>query len=326
MIVNTIKRDNKVDNIYYNIELSFPETNNGLVSFEAIRTQDILDKPSDYQLTIERFNIPTDNIPLFFFKQNFYEVGLRINGIFYKKFVSYTQPFEEYDLPPNPIWNITDMSDAINEAFDDAFTDLKNAHTITSTIAPRMQWIYNEKKTKLYVQKSYVNTDNIDIFINRQLFALFSGYQNFGPDNTLPLQYQILVKDRVENSVTLNSIDYFIVEEEFSTLFNWNVLTSIQFETSSIPVSPELLGTRRNLIRNVITDFQPISGGDTNSSVQYFPQGPQRYYDLISDYPLKRIDIKVLWADKEGNTYPIFISENGHFSLKIKFRRRDATI
>jgi hypothetical protein len=58
--------------------------------------------------------------------------------------------------------------------------------------------------------------------------------------------------------------------------------------------------------------------------INYYPQGPLRYYSLVSSYPLKQIDCEIRWESKSGETYEIFINQNTTASLKLLFQKKIA--
>ena len=65
-------QDNE-DHIYYNIDIRKGVENAGQ-QFQAVfnetRVEPILNKPSDYDLSVVRFSIPSQSIPIFLWKEN----------------------------------------------------------------------------------------------------------------------------------------------------------------------------------------------------------------------------------------------------------------
>jgi hypothetical protein len=114
--------------------------------------------------------------------------------------------------------------------------------------------------------------------------------------------------------------------EEYSTLFLWNDLQKIILETDSIPTAPELLGSQTNKTRKIITDFEPLSQINDRSTIQFFPQGALRFYDLISNYPLTNMNVKIYWADKAGTQYPIYLNNTDNLTIKLYFKKKGVMI
>jgi hypothetical protein len=62
--------------------------------------------------------------------------------------------------------------------------------------------------------------------------------------------------------------------------------------------------------------------GQIKVKLQFFLQGPPRYSDLLSDYPMTTIDCEFTWADSEGNTYAIYLNVNDNATMKLQFVKR----
>jgi hypothetical protein len=70
------------DHLYYNSRVSVPvqQTYYSTVEFNDSRTEPFLENPSEYYMSVVRFKIPTNNIPLFVFQPGAYQVQLQYNG------------------------------------------------------------------------------------------------------------------------------------------------------------------------------------------------------------------------------------------------------
>ena len=112
------------------------------------------------------------------------------------------------------------------------------------------------------------------------------------------------------------------MKSESSCLFLWNDFQNLLFQSNTIPVVPELLGTSTQNTRRVLTDFNPQASFFDRTPLQFFPQGPLRWYDLKSSQPLNQIDLIVSWVDKAGKLYPINLLREDTLSVKILFRRK----
>lgn len=91
--------------------------------------------------------------------------------------------------------------------------------------------------------------------------------------------------------------------------------------SNSIPIVQELQPTQDDVTRRVLFDFN-VTGIPDKGVINYFPQGPLRYYSLVSNYPLKQIDCEIRWEAKDGQTYPININIDNTASIKILFQKK----
>ena len=313
------------DYIYYNVRID-NKSGGGRASFNQTRSQPILENPSEYELTIERFYIPATNIPILLFKENRYSVTLSFDG------ADVTQPLvwipnKSYPaVYGNTIWYYQEMVDMVNVAFKSAYDALKLLKpALTPTEAPYITYqtegglfIFNAEK--LY--DPVVNGgDTVKIYMNIELFKLFNSFQDFSQPELEPKAHQIIVKDNGNNTSTSNP-SYYATYGEWSTLFAWNDLVSIVFETNSIPVIPENNQSQVNETQQIITDFEPIADINDRSAIQFYPQGELRYYSLNSTQPFYTMNLNVMWKDKKGDIFPIYLNETETLTVKILFRRK----
>ena len=322
------KNTNVEDNVYYNIRITNDSEFSQPAVFKENRVQAILETPSLYELAVVRFSVPALFIPIQLWESpSPYVVSMKYDGT---EISSVLQFIPRATNPLNPpygeaIWNYQQFVDIINVALKDCFDQIKALHPAAPpTETPFMTFdaktdlcsIYAEE---LYDTEKYPNT--IDIFFDKSLYVLFPSFQTFVEGNG-ELFYQILVKDNKINSTTYNAKPYLIMEQTYTTLALWNSYTSIVFETDTIPVEPEFLPAQTNVVRRLLTDFQPLQDINNRQSFQFFPQGKVRYYDLKSSYPMKSIDLRAYWEDRNGVTYPIFLGKGDVLTMKLLFRKK----
>lgn len=312
------------DNIYYNLKVGqdIAEAPVDAVYSEN-RVQPILQNPSEYELAIVRFSVPTTQIPMFFFEQNKWSLTLTYNNVNY---LEYLQFVPNSSQTTNNIYVPQEFINSINNAFTDAFTALKTANpAILSTAAPQMTYDPVTDLITLNVQQNYL-VDGVDIYFNNSLNILLYSFQNFYNASPPSQQvYRIIVADRGGlNTGTLGSQPSYLMKQEFPTTFTWSTAKKIRFETSSIPVVRELEGSQKDVTSSLLTDFDFPSVRYTRDPLIFFPQGPLRWQSMQSDYPLNKIDVQVYWVDKTDKKYLLQIVGNEYCSLKIHFRRRPA--
>jgi len=319
--VNTIP-DN-ADQIYYNLKIDAPNTGENDAIYSENRVQPILERPSDYELAIVRFSVPTTQIPMFFFIENQWSLTLRYNNIDYLEYLQFVP--NSASNPVDTIYVPQEFVDSINNAFTASFLALKTANPgILSTVAPEMTYDPVTDLITLNVQQNYL-TDGIDIFFNNPLNILIFSFQTFYNASPPSQQvYRIIVADRGGlNTGTLGGQPSYLMKQEFPTTFTWSIATKLRFETNSIPVVRELDGGQKNITSALLTDFNFPSGERyTRDPLIFFPQGPLRWQSLNSDYPLNKIDLQVYWVDKDDKKYLLKIIGTEYCSVKIVFRKK----
>ena len=311
--------------IYYNIRIQSDIETRKHATFSVNRVQSVLDNPSDYEAAVVRFSLPSTSIPLIIFENNKYSVSLKIGASEYTQDLvwvsnSNVYPTEKY------VYNIQDIVDFMNTAFTTAFNNLNAGNVITSTVPPFMSFSSVTNLLTLHVPQSYI-TDGITVYANEELYLKMNTFQDFYYETPTQgqLNYEFVIKDLFINSVTYNTIPYFTSTQQFATISAIQDLRQIQFITNSIPVNRELDGAQANITSNTLTDFEPtqentFSGGGV---IQFFPQGPLRYIDLLSKHELHNIDLTINWVSKTGIVYPFYLQGEQSLTIKLLFRKKE---
>lgn len=184
----SIKKD-KLDNVYYNLTIRALEKP-VLAEFFETRQDIILDDPNDYYMTIARFTVPLNSLPIFIFKieegitqnnvdRGTYAVSLVHNAsgdIFTENLQYINEGVFPVPVPPSQnngkqliteyyyVYSYQHMINMINTALATAFTALQTAHpTIYSSNPPFFYYDENSELISLVAQKTY---DTDGFFIN----------------------------------------------------------------------------------------------------------------------------------------------------------------
>jgi len=327
------------DSEYYNIRIG-SVNGDQIARFGEERVTPILANPSQYELAVVRFSVPAQKLPIMFFR-----TGEEKDGYLPGEQYSVTMSFDGVDVTRQlihvntefpagthlygkpTVWAYNDFLESLNNAFDDVFADMKTAKPLAPPTAPPfMHFNHISKLFTLNAPVEYLTdgvVPTIEIFFNRELARLFDMFQNrYHAENNNLKRWHYVVHDHILNHKTINGNDYLSMTQDDSTLYLWNELQSIQFQTSSIPVNPEFLSSQKNVTSRVITDFEPESTAPSREVIQYYPQGPLRFYDLKSSFPLSSIDLKVEWVDRKGVNRPVYVSEEDPLTVKLLFRKR----
>ena len=321
-----------MSNFFYNIKLNKQDlqNTNGRIEFNKSYLNPIIENPSDWELSIERFTVPMSNIPIFFFENNKYIVSIRIvasNNIEYKKseYITIVPSIPE-NLDFNDkivIWNIKDFLDGINISIKNCILYIMNQPNFPLVdklnLYTQLQYDTINKRNRILYQSEF-HTKNWELYFNDPLFSYFQGFQN--EIYTDPIyRYKIKTSSIPDNTYNIGGNNYLSVYEEWNNIPLWSALQSILFETS-MPVETEIVGTENNVYRYIISDFIPIQDDLDRSSIQYYNTGNLRWYPLSSKTPLYNINLFVKWEDRNNVVRAIYIPELGNFEIKIHFRKK----
>lgn len=193
-----------------------------------------------------------------------------------------------------------------------------------------------------------------NIFFNTPLHTLFSSFEyvfnNFvNPDKT---NYMLRVYNK--NGTNWSPVPAPAPPSPFQ---NWTALRTVQlygtgatmcpissliFETSLMPIVPQMIGLpkiftnaqfsgnqaiqggQNNNLSNEITDIvEPLNRGDEYfPNVLYLPQAEYRLIDLQGNGPISSIQISVKWKDIYGIYHDFFLQNGCGASMKILFRQK----
>jgi len=198
---------------------------------------------------------------------------------------------------------------------------------------------------------------NVKIYCNSPMFNLINSFQAeyYGINVTDGKNYRLVVENKNNtNFYYVNGIaippnppafQYVALQmfQEYQTIDLWNAVDRIVFTTGLLPVTPSLAtqpviynSSQEQLLQSgnnsmvvpLITDMQDQSqsqgtGGIAYKPVlSYLPTAEYRLMDLYGNNPLSALQISVLWADKFGNYYPLYLASGCNASLKIMFRKK----
>jgi hypothetical protein len=215
------------------------------------------------------------------------------------------------------------------------------------TAAPHFDWNGSVISASLPEGWLYgANKDiNFYITVNTPLHNLFDTFPYRYLNNSLTASDEgrnytfMFYNHQWEATYTAGSplIDYFVYNQEGSSVPGWSPVSSIVFQTSTIPVNPTQSGAPvyagENLkqsiqasgISNILTDFQiPLDRGDeyTNALLYYTPTSEYRLFDMNSNAGLKDLNIQIFWKDKLGFIHPFLMKNGASASLKLLLRKK----
>lgn len=310
------------ENIYYNFTYYNDTTTDQPAVINQTRTENILNDPSLYKLAVVRFNIPATNIPTQGnFLENYYFVRMKWDGAETTVYLSHIQ---NSDDNTNVIWNYQEFVDSINNALTTAYNNLLALKPLLPQTVPPFVYINIAlEKLELFFETTYDSSiaNNTEVIFNDHLYNRVIPISSFSLEEKK--LFIIIVKDHKLNRQTIDGVNYYIMHQETDSLALMNDFQNILFESDRIPIEPELIASTNNITKRVLTDFESIETINDRSSLQYYPQGPLRFIDLNSHYPMRDTDLRVYWTSKNGKSNTLFIPPGATFTLKILFRKKN---
>ncbi len=350
------------DHSYYNVVMDFDSQRDSNFPHKPIPaiynvqpSQPILLHPRDYWLSVVRFQIPGQLIPLYYEvgynggdpNLTFKSVTISVAGVDAQVFLRYVPQDNTIPVPSPPITNnnidyyavrsYQQLVDEINVALAAAFA-LNPAIPVLvpALVAPYM--IYNPV-TQLFslIADQRFATIPIEIFFNSDLYIFFQpsfDVIKFADDDVLGKDYQILIKNNNNNnyipSPVVPGISFYQMEQEAKSINNITAFKTIVITVGNIPIKYEATPTQAQFSQYnqipILTDFLPFlsnNAGDLQTYITYYPSGQYRYSDLIGDNPIERLLLQVFWGDKYENLHPLLIPAHSSANLKIMFQRKD---
>lgn len=370
---------NGTTHVYYNVNMTNNDTTGlnapPIIDFNETRTQPYLSKPSDYYMSVVRFSVDTPTLPLFIPQPQvgsanantlIYSVTLEYKDVASQVFLTFAPQSQSTPAPPTPIQQ-QDIANSyyyiysyqwfidviVNPALTDAYNQMKTqavakGYTLPSLFAPFMLWDPSSSTGILNLDTQGYDfqtlNDPIKVYFNTPMYNLFSSFSStyYGFTGiTSGRNFLINSYDNGFNTFksSTNGVTYIQVVQEYPTAPLWNPVVSIVFNTTLLPVVPELTaapavfsggsgfsssGNNSN-VTNVLTDLEvPLTAGwETKPTVNYSPTAEYRLSDLFGESPIYSINITVFWKDRFGALFPLTLASGGNANLKIMFRRKD---
>ena len=312
------------DFVYYNINIvNKTEPDGKSAKFSENRVSPVLTKPSDYNMCCVRFQLPSINIPILFFDNYSFSIKLERGAFSVSKTLIYI-PNGAVNVyaPKQPVYEYQEIVNSLNVAFLSAKADLNALDP--GAIPFDAPFVTYDASTSLFDLNAetagYENTlpNPIKIIYSADLFTLFTNVQDFFLS---PAFTQVIVQYNFNNSYIYNLKPYLFMRQSQPSLELWSEINRIVILSNSIPVRQELVGVQEDVTKRVLFDFN-VSGIPDKGRITFFLQGPPRYLDLLSDYPLTQMDAEFTWQDSNGNSYPIYLNLNDSVTMKLQFMKK----
>lgn len=342
------------ENVYLNVTIHNDESDNGIYAkYSETRNSAIIDNPSDYEMSIIRFDMPSTNIPKFdmnrpeeltitYYYPDDNLVSKQILPLFQ---VSYYDGLEERD---SFVWYFNQVCVSINEALLTAYNDIVAQYEVihgggswAASGGPQKEsTIIYDPTTQLFTfynpqLMADSNPNRIELWMNHALFrlfeSLFSEFHGYSqPDG---LEFRMIVRDMFlgKNAETLLGTDYYKNTQEYSSLTLWykvykivivsnSLISRKEFITLSRPNSSGAQGNVNSL--GILQDFDYSFNKPNVERITYIPTAEYRWVDLLSKNPLYKIDFQVFVQSEAGILLPVVLGAKQNCNIKFLFRKK----
>ena len=261
------KNDESPYQVYFDIDFKNTASNDPqFVNFQVARSAPLLLNPSNYFLSIIRFNLDTDNVPKFLAEALVDGVNTDPNKLIYSFTLNYTDvsgneynilenmqfipqdlsivapslPFSVYDpaLINNEYYYVYSynqvikmMNNTLQIAFSQLQTDVSNNGNIAPTNVPFLNLDPNNYLITLYSDIS----GGVSIFMNNDMNILLSSFETIYYGSNVPLgknfEIEIYNKNNL-NIETVNGVDYYTMVQEFPSIPLWSGIENFTWTTS----------------------------------------------------------------------------------------------
>ena len=347
----------KRDNIYLNVVIqpnAANGVNNTIAKYDETLTNPVLMCPQDYSMSVIRFSLPIDQIPLFSFPMDvnninpnvsYCEIGLRVAGVNYMYPLVYiprntlpiptstasSAPYFTNEQSISPYFNMF----SINHMISMINTAVAAAYTISGLVGnpPYYMWDASSELITLYIPNSMMVAGH-QVVVNKYMKDYLAAFEYFQDNNTInaPLFYNI------NNPKNLDVAGYHLHVQEYVAIALWMDLRKIIIVSRTLPICSEVLPDQITTQSAQLPQFSGISStlpvvsdfvlsydqfNQISSVIVYNPISQYRWVDLVGNTPINKIDLQFFYMDRFGNKLPIYISPTNEISIKIAFVRKD---
>ena len=320
--------------VYANVQLTTTGAFPGSLTpatFYEMRTTPIISDPSKYNLSVVRFEMDTSTIPLMYVTPGAanslpYTIGLKTpDGVWYYQdltWVTQDQNAAPGTDPYNALYSIQHFVNMMNTAMQ-SLVDLTSVAGFATT--------YDATSQRILLQGA-AETTSSTWYLNEALWQLI-------PNLNTTLSTWVTGGGGINGDVwyTLNFDYNNSCNQEFPNLQGFNSLVNITLTTRGIPIQSEAVSIPSGSGAHttgagdgtalILTDFMPTTTVGFESTrqrfVYYVPSSEYRLIELLSQSPLKVIDLQIYWTDLNGTLRPLMLRPNTFCSVKLLFRRKD---
>lgn len=327
---------------------------------EKTLNNNIIDNASEYYSSCMRLVLPMNLSPKFIFyinegltqtnqNQGVYSFYVRWNTSYYFSYVTYT-PNNNFTANP-PSLNNGKQDFSSPYYFINNYTQLSSMFTTTiqnlinlinidypgSLPANNIYFIWNSVNEvfELVYSSEYTNS-LFGLYTNIYVRDILSGFpftfynQSYYDPTVAAFQFQLSIQPLLSNLYgTISSVNYYYIRNDSKTIVSYvNCLNNVYIVSNSLGMEPEYFisdnTTTNYSLQNVIFSFRPdndISVNNSTSTMVYTADYPKPTC-INTKGGLNKVDVNVVWTDIHNNVFPIYLSPDTEFSIKLAFYKK----
>lgn len=350
--VVALQDESTTNKIFYNMTLLNPTSQNIPMSFnENLQSFILLEKPSNYELSIVRFSLSMFDVPLFTYQPNQQKITMAFGIYKYGEFVPF---ISRANVPIGSpyyygIYEVTQYMQMLNQAIQDC-CDMLDAQyylatsshlsIVTSTI-PNPS--YNPLQPITPSNLEFIQTFDKPYFTYDKVNQLISAYANktFYED-TVTNGYTLSINEILFTKIQgLDIIDTGIAGEEFNILFHnnfnnvvgniienkqqsFNMNTFSDFKSVRIMsnLNTQLEYEKAGAGQNVLADYIPLamSVRTFHDNLIYNSIVPYRQVQVKTDLQFNSLSLDCYRTDSNNNSILLQLPPNASSSIKLMFQ------
>ncbi len=300
------------------------------INFTQNQSQPILKSTNGYKLSIIRFSLNTETLPIFIptmqtTNTTIYSFTMDIGGVQYRQYMEF-EPQNLNPIDPDEyyyVYNYQYVVHLMNKCLSSCLLGLSGLATLPTNIAPTITFDNTSQICTLNLDSTYYGfneTGKINIFLNSSMYALLASIPSSITNLNNGMDYQI-------NNLFSQSPDTLI--QNYSTVPIWNPISSIIFTSNLIPIhqsqtppvqifeNGQVLNSSSTFdYLNVLTDF--IGNNLTFTPFVQYSATIYRYLSLKPNSEIRNIDLQVFWQRKtNGQLKNVYLGCGGTASVKL---------
>lgn len=347
------------DNLYLNIRINRggdgdPRYYTNIATYDITQNNPIINNPSQYYMAVTDFSIPLESIPISIARvipnqpnPNLMIASFTLTNSLGTEFTKNVIFIPSTNIQPpiqdKPYQIITNYYFIYSygyllQAFNNTLIDLITIAGIAlppGTVPPYFTLLNDSFQKIMLVVPDFFITNNILIGFNDQTLNYLGGFDIYYDINSVASRHKIQYINTNNLCDEFGKFDptgqYWNYVQQVYVLPQWSCLNKIFIYTSSIPIrnqqstSSNLLAP--DLLSNLPIIYSDIPNYDTVSQAKnytYFKDGDQyRLIDLISETPLKKIQITIGWMDHNGEVFPLYLQPFNSCNIQLGFFKKE---